>query len=121
MITIDKFVAFHMAVTDMAKAKEFYVDKLGFKLTKDYRKDDDDHWWVQLDLPGGGPSLNLTTFPENMKPGTMKFYALTPDIEATYKELQAKGVKPTSEIKDDSWGRWFSFDDLEGNHWRIMQ
>jgi len=120
MKPIDKFVAFHMAVTDMAKAKEFYVDKLGFKVTKDYRKDDD-HWWVQLDLPGDGPSLNLTTFPEHMKPGTMKFYASTQDVEATYKELKAKGIQPTSEIKDDEWGKWFGFNDPEGNLWKVVQ
>ncbi|SRR6266487_2208382 len=120
MKTIDKFVAFHMAVTDMAKAKEFYVDKLGFKVTKDYRKDDD-HWWVQLDLSEDGPSLNLTTFPEHMKPGTMKFYASTKDVEATYKELKAKGIQPTSEIKDDEWGRWFGFNDPEGNLWKVVQ
>ena len=120
MKTIEKFVAFHMVVTDMVKAKEFYVDKLGFNVTKDYREDDH-RWWVSLELPEGGPSLNLTTLPENMKPGTMKFYASTLDIEATYKELKAKGIKLTSEIKDDSWGRWFGLNDPDGNHWNIVQ
>ena len=31
MNTIDKLMMFHMAVSDMDKAKEFYTEKLGFK------------------------------------------------------------------------------------------
>jgi len=62
---------FSMAVSDMPKAKAFYVDKLGFKVATDYRKDDD-NWWVSLTLAKGGASITLTTAHENMKPGTMK-------------------------------------------------
>jgi len=40
MKIIDKLTMFYMAVSDMDKAKEFYVDKLGFKVTNDYRQDD---------------------------------------------------------------------------------
>ena len=73
------------------------------------------------DAPGGGASLNLTTVHENMKPGTMKLYLSTPDIEAAYKELKAKGVEPTSEITDDGWGKWFGMSDPDGNKWLIVQ
>ena len=88
-MAVEKILMFHMAVTDMAKAKEFYADKLGFKVTKDSGQGD--QHWVSLEAPGGGPSLNLTTMHENMKPGTMKLYLSTPDIEAAYQELKAKG------------------------------
>jgi uncharacterized glyoxalase superfamily protein PhnB len=57
-----------------------------------------------MDLPGGGTSINLTNVFENMKPGSMKLYLSTPDIEAAYKELKAKGVKPTAEITHAGWG-----------------
>jgi catechol 2,3-dioxygenase-like lactoylglutathione lyase family enzyme len=36
MKIIDKLTMFTMAVSDMDKAKEFYVDKLGFKITKTF-------------------------------------------------------------------------------------
>lgn len=124
MKTFDKLVMFSMAVSDMAKAKEFYADKLGFKITTDYRQDDK-NWWVSLDL-GNGMSMTLTTAHENMKPGTMKLYLSTPDIQETYKQLTAKGVKLTSGISDDLYGpgsgvKWFSFDDPDGNRWFTMQ
>ena len=39
-------------------------------------------------LPGGGTSINLTTEHENMKPGTLKLYLSTPEIEAAYNQLK---------------------------------
>ena len=118
-MAVEKILMFTMAVTDMAKAKEFYADKLGFKVTQDYGQGG--QHWVSLAAPGGGASLNLTTMHENMKPGTMKLYLSTPDIEATYKELKAAGVEPTSEIADDGWGKWFGISDPDSNQWLIVQ
>ena len=51
-MAVEKILMFTMAITDMAKAKEFYADKLGFKVTKDYGQGD--QHWVSLDAPGGG-------------------------------------------------------------------
>jgi predicted enzyme related to lactoylglutathione lyase len=118
-MAVEKILMFHMAVTDMAKAKEFYAEKLGFKVTKDYGQGD--QHWVSLDAPGGGASLNLTTMHENMKPGTMKLYLSTPDIEAAYKELKAKGVEPTSEITDVNGVKYAGFSDPDGNQWLLVQ
>jgi len=50
MQVADTLMMFSMAVSDMPKAKAFYLDKLGFKVATDYRKDDD-NWWVSLTLP----------------------------------------------------------------------
>lgn len=119
MKTFGKITMIHMVVTDMEKSKLFYVDMLGFKITKDYGHDE--NHWVSLDAPRGGTSLNLTKKHENMKPGTMKLYLSTPNIEAAYEELKEKGVKPTSEIAGDGWGKWFSITDPDDNHWLIVQ
>ena len=118
-MAIDRIMMFHMAVTDMAKAKGFYAEQLGFTLTKEFGQGD--QHWVSLDAPGGGASLNLTTMHEHMKPGTMKLYVSTPDIDAAYQELKAKGVEPTSEIAADGWGTWFGVSDPDGNKWLIVQ
>ncbi|GHO60966.1 glyoxalase [Ktedonobacter robiniae] len=112
-----------IAVTEMAKAKAFYAEQLGFRVTKDFGQRD--QHWVSLELPGGGASLNLTTMHENMQPGTMKLYLATSDLEAAYNELKAKGAK-VNEVKDDLYGpgsgvKWFEISDPDGNRWLVVQ
>lgn len=130
MTAIDKLMMFHMAVSKMDEVKAFYTDKLSFKVTSDYAYDEAHAAqagvpagarWISMELPGGGTSINLTNVFENMKPGGMKLYLSTPDIEAAYKELTAKGVKPTAEITRAGWGTSFSFSDPDGNQWLVVE
>jgi catechol 2,3-dioxygenase-like lactoylglutathione lyase family enzyme len=137
----NKFMMFGLVVSDMPNAKAFYVDRLGLKVATDYRQDDDhwwvtlkvaknahqddDHWWKSLTLPQGGVAMTLTTFHENMKPGTISIYFATPDIVAAHKELTNGAVK-VNEIKDDLFGpgsgiKWFSLEDPDGNLVHLVQ
>jgi catechol 2,3-dioxygenase-like lactoylglutathione lyase family enzyme len=125
MKTFDKLVMISVAVSDMTNAKDFYADKLGFNVTSDYRHNDD-NWWVSLELPGGGTSMTLTTAHENMKPGAMKLYLSTADIQAAHQQLTTKGVTLASGINDDLYGpgsgvKWFNFYDPDGNQWIALQ
>ena len=113
-----------MAVSDMAKAKAFYVDHLGLKVESDYRRDAH-NWWVSLTLTEGGASIVLTTAHENMKPGTMSLYFASSDLAAAHKELKGKSVK-VNEVKDDLYGpgsgvKWFNLEDPDGNHVFLVQ
>ncbi len=124
MKTINKLMMLAVAVSDMPKAKKFYADQLGLKIASDYRQDDD-HWWVALSLPEGGVTITLTTFHQNVKPGSLTLWFATADINAAHKELTDKGVKP-SKIGDDLHGpgsgvKWFNFKDPEGNLIHIEQ
>jgi uncharacterized glyoxalase superfamily protein PhnB len=130
MKTIDKLMMFHMAVNHMDEVKAFYTEKLGFKVTNDFAYDQAmaaqaglpvGSRWISMELPGGGTSINLTNVFENMKPGSMKLYLSTPDIEAAYKELKARGVQPTAEITRAGWGTSFSFNDPDGNQWLVVE
>jgi catechol 2,3-dioxygenase-like lactoylglutathione lyase family enzyme len=126
MQIVNKLMMLGMNVSDMPKAKAFYTDKLGLKVTTDYRQDDD-NWWVTLTFPEGGASITLSraTGFENMKPGTMALYFETSDIAAAHKELSSKGVK-VNEVNEDLFGpgsgvKWFNLEDPDGNQILLAQ
>ena len=100
MQVIDKFMMLQVAFSDMPEAKAFYSDKLGLKITTDYRQDDD-NWWVALTLREGGVAITFTTHHAHMKPGTMTLYFATSDIGAAHKAPSNKGVK-VSEVKGEN-------------------
>lgn len=119
MQIINKPIMFVVAAADMPKLKTFYADKLGMKVTSDY-KQDDNNWWVTLDFPEGGVTITLSTNYENLQPGTMKLYFATSDITAAHKALSDEGVT-VSDVKDDLFGpgsgaRFFDLEDPDGNH-----
>ncbi len=119
----EKIMMVMMAVTDMAKAKAFYAEQLGFQVTIDYGQGD--QHWVTLQPPGGGPSLTLSTLHGNMRPGTMRLYLSTSEIEAMHDALKTKGVK-VNDVKDDLYGpgsgvKWFDLRDPDGNLWQVAQ
>ncbi len=112
MPTVSKLMMLAIGVSDMPTAKAFYENNLGLKVTTDYRQDDD-HWWVSLELPEGGVTFTLTTFHGNAQPCPMTLWCGTSDLQAAHKALRDKGVK-VSEIQDDLHGpgsgiKWFNF------------
>lgn len=124
MQVVNKFTMLQVAVTNMPAAKEFYAEKLGLTITKDYRQDDQ-NWWVELALPEGGVSITLTTHHMHMKPGAVTLYFATADIEEAHQQLSSNDVQ-TSTIMNDLHGpgsgtKWFNFKDTEGNLVHIEQ
>ncbi len=128
MQAINKFTMVSMLVSDMNKAKAFYVEKLGLDVATDYRQNDN-NWWVTLTFPGGGASITLarssTTSNEPPEPGTMSFYFSTPDIAAAHRDLNEKGVT-TSVIRDDLYGpgsgvKFFQLQDPDGSQLTFAQ
>jgi catechol 2,3-dioxygenase-like lactoylglutathione lyase family enzyme len=103
MQIVNKPTMFSLAVSDMPKAKAFYADTLGLKVTKDYRQDDQ-NWWVTLTPPEGGVSITLARYGDHsIQPGTVGLYFKTSDVAATHQELSQKGAK-VSNIQDDLFG-----------------
>lgn len=123
--TFGKLIQLMMGVTDMERSKTFYSDAMGFTVTTDYGKGE--RHWVNLSLPEGGVTITLTTFlAAKLHPGSMSLYVSTPDIQEAFKQLSAKGVKPTNGISDDLYGpgsgvKWFRVADPDGNELTIVQ
>ncbi len=110
-------------VSDMAKAKTFYAEKLGFEVAADFGQGD--FHWVTLVLPGEGPKLILTTVQGDIKPGWTTFYISTANIEELSQNLKAKGVV-IDEIRNDllvpgSGVKWFTISDPDENKLIVAQ
>jgi predicted enzyme related to lactoylglutathione lyase len=118
MQIVNKLTMFNLAVSDMPRAKAFYADMLGLKVTKDYRQDDQ-NWWVTLTSPEGGVSINLSRYGEyTIKPGMVGVYFKTSDVPAAHKALSEKGAK-VNDIQDDLFGpgsgvKFFQLEDPDG-------
>ena len=65
-------------VSDQDRAREFYVEKLGFALVRDDASVPGIRW-VQLAPPGGSTSLTLVTWFESMPAGSLRGLVLVSD------------------------------------------
>ncbi|HEY4151232.1 MAG TPA: VOC family protein [Chitinophagaceae bacterium] len=121
-------------VTDQAKAFDFYVNKLGFKVNTDVTMENGFRWLTvnppeqpDLEISILNPLEKGMQFDDETRAAfklLLEKEALgagvlhTPDCRATYEELKAKGVVFKSEPKEqfygieaiitDSCGNWFS-------------
>lgn len=107
-------------VSDIDRAKEFYVDKLGFHLDGDWKMGD--IRYMQLTPVGSGCSIVIGKGITKAKPGSIDSLLLVvKDIHKAHDELVKKGVKVT-DVKKESWGAYhIYFSDPDGNKWQIQQ
>jgi catechol 2,3-dioxygenase-like lactoylglutathione lyase family enzyme len=92
-------------VSDQERAKEFYVEKLGFELS---REDDSIPGirWVQVTPQGGTTSLTLVTWFETMPPGSLQGLVLgSADLEKDCEELVARGWSSIGPCSSSRGGR----------------
>ena len=107
-------------VSDVDRAKSFYVDQAGFHADHDHRVSDEIRF-VQLTPPGSACSIALGTGLVNTPPGSAQGLQLVvPDIEAAHAELVERGVE-VSEIQKFDWGSFVFFSDPDGNGWAVQQ
>ena len=107
-------------VTDVDRAKAFYVDQVGFNPDHDYQVTDELRF-VQLTPPGSACSIVIGQGITEVAPGSQTgLQVVVEDVEAIRAELAARGVE-TSEVDKQPWG-WFSyFRDPDGNAWSMQQ
>jgi predicted enzyme related to lactoylglutathione lyase len=106
-------------VSDVDRAKNFYVEQVGFNLDHDHQVSDELRF-VQLTPPASGCSISMGP-PTGMAPGSLEGLQLVvPDIEAAHAELSGRDVE-VSEIQDLPWGSFVFFSDPDGNGWAVQQ
>lgn len=103
-------------VTNQDRALDFYTQKLGFRVITD-APFADDRRWIELGLPRADTKLVLFTAPgqEKLIGGFMPIAFMADDVEATAKELKAKGVEFVQEPQKQDWGTSAIFKDADGN------
>jgi len=106
-------------VSDIDRAKAFYVEKVGFNADHDHQVSDELRF-VQLTPPGSACSIALTSGAHQMKQGSIEgLQIVVDDAEASRKELAERGVE-VSDVQRFPWGRFVFFNDPDGNGWALQ-
>jgi len=107
-------------VTDVDRAKAFYVDQVGFNADYDHQVNENLRF-VQLTPPGSACSVVLGVGVTEMAPGSQKnLQVVVDDVEAARQALLSRGVA-ASEVDAQPWGLFVRFSDPDGNTWALQQ
>jgi catechol 2,3-dioxygenase-like lactoylglutathione lyase family enzyme len=107
-------------VSDVDRAKDFYVNKVGFNPDHDHRVNDSLRF-VQLTPPGSGCSICIGEGLTAMAPGSLEGLQLVvADADAAHADLAGRGVE-VSDVDDQPWGRFVYFKDPDGNAWNVQE
>lgn len=127
-----KFELIVVPVTDVDRAKEFYVEHAGFTLDFDHA--DGDFRVVQLTPKGSSCSIALMRRPEAA--GTLQeLHLVVADVDEARSALVGRGMKGVSEVFHFASGRlvpgpdprrsnynsFVSFNDPDGNGWVLQE
>ncbi len=106
-------------VSDIDRAKAFYVEKVGFIADHDYQVNEELRF-VQLTPPGSACSVALTSGTHEMRPGSVEgLQMVIDDAESSRQELAARGVE-VSDVQVFPWGNFVFFKDPDGNGWALQ-
>jgi len=107
-------------VSDVDRARDFYVERAGFNLDHDHTVSDEIRF-VQLTPPGSACSIAIGKGVTEAAPGSVEgIQMVVSDIEAAHAELKGRGVD-VSDVQDYPWGRFVFFADPDGNRWSVQE
>jgi catechol 2,3-dioxygenase-like lactoylglutathione lyase family enzyme len=123
-----------LPVSDVDRAKDFYVEKAGFNLDVDFSPNDDFRV-VQLTPPGSACSITIGKGLTDSAPGSYKgTHLVVVDIEAARAELVGRGVDvsdirhmeggswvPGPDPEHQDYGSFADFSDPDGNGWVLQE
>jgi catechol 2,3-dioxygenase-like lactoylglutathione lyase family enzyme len=110
-------------VSDVDRAKAFYVEKIGFHADHDVQPTNGMRI-VQLTPPGSACSIVIGTGMgeiSEMRPGSVKaLHLVVADIHAARAALAGRGVV-VGEVDDMGGIKYVSFSDPDGNSWLLQE
>lgn len=109
-----------LPVSDVDRAKAFYIDQVGFHLDHDQRVNDELRF-VQLTPSGSACSIAFGEGLVDTPPGSVHgLQVVIADADAAHAELSSRGVQVT-DVQELAWGRFIYFSDPDGNKWSLQQ
>src|SRR3954463_3043174 len=108
-----KLELIQVPVTDVDRAKAFYVDQVGFNADHDHQVSDEIRF-VQLTPPGSACSIAIGTGLTQAAPGSVQgLQVVVEDLDAARAALSDRGFE-VSEVQEFPWGRFVFFTDPDG-------
>jgi catechol 2,3-dioxygenase-like lactoylglutathione lyase family enzyme len=106
-------------VSDVDRAKAFYVEQAGFVADHDHVVREGLRF-VQLTPPGSACSIAIGTGLTDSPVGSAQAQLVVDDAQAARAELVSRGVD-VSEVETFPWGSFVFFADPDGNRWAVQQ
>lgn len=123
-----------LPVTDVDRAKAFYVERCGFALDVDHQPNESFRV-VQMTPPGSACSVSIGIGITDAAPGTVRgTHLVVTDIDAAHEELIGRGVpvsdirhmtaegwKPGADPAHSAYNSFADFGDPDGNTWVLQE
>ena len=107
-------------VTDVDRAIDFYVEKLGFRLDFNIRVSEELRF-VQVTPPTSACSIAFGEGISDMEPGSQRgIQVVVDDVRVAREQVVAGGVE-ASEVETLDWGSFSIFSDPDGNRWTMQE
>ena len=107
-------------VSDVDRAKHFYADQLGWPVDYDHTVSDEIRF-VQITPQGSACSIAFGKGLIDMPVGSQRSVQIVVDDADAAREHLLKNEVDASEVDEQTWGRFVTFSDPDGNRWTLQQ
>ncbi len=115
---ITKMADVAVVVSDARKAADWYREKLGFSVGGEA-----EGHWVVVHPPGEerGTHLHLCADIYPLEPGNTGIGLVADNLRETFGVMKENGVEFTVEPREEEWGVYAMFKDLDGNEFWLFE
>ncbi len=106
-------------VSDVDRAKAFYVEQAGFVADHDHQVTEALRF-VQLTPPGSACSIAIGTGLTDSEPGSASAQLVVDAVPAAREDLRSRGLD-VGDVQTFDWGSFVFFADPDGTRWAVQQ